>query len=172
MEINYYDYMSDRKVFYVMDDDKNMKFSAHSHYRDLADYDMICYPDYKQLVLYNIAVLQINEDGKYYYDYDLDHSYDIIDGFTFYAPGLDANISFLIGPNEYSFDQIEEVVMFASIYSHAKVRFTFNTLPENNKKIGIQTRRYLCNADTRHKLARNKVVTRNIIYHKGVCLKR
>ena len=109
--------------------------------------------------------------GKYYYDMDLEHHYDISGGFTVYAPGLDVTISFLIRTDEYKFDEIKEIVMAVTIFSHIRIRFTFNTVPENNKAIGMQTIRYLCNSQTHNALARYKVVTKYSTYQNGACLK-
>lgn len=166
------DILRDRKVFYVPSDDPNLTYSeAHIKLLENPGYEMICFSDYKKILLYNIAVLRIDEAGKYYYDMDLEPYYDIIGGFTIYAPGLDVNMSLLIGPDEYKFDEFEEIAMISAIYSHIRIRFTFNTVPKNNKEIGIQTIRYLCNGETRNALVRNKVVAKYSTYHNGVCLK-
>jgi len=164
--------MIDKKIFYVEPDEINLTFSeAREKLLEMPEYEMICFSDYKKLLLYNIDVLRIDDMGKYYYEMELEHHYDIIGGFTVYAPGLDVTTSFLIGMDEYKFDEIEEIVMAAAIFSHIRIRFTFNTVPENNKEIGIQTIRYLCNSHTHNALARYKVVTKYSTYHNGTCLK-
>lgn len=172
MMIRLDDLLREKKVFYVPPDDANLTYSeALAQLVENPEYEMICFSDYKRLSLYNIDMLRIDNEGKYYYDMDLEPHYDIIGGFTIYAPGLDVSMSFSIGPDEYKFQEIEEIVMAAAVYSQIRIRLTFNTIPENNKEIGIQTMRYLCNGETRKAMTRNKVVAKHNTYHNGVCLK-
>jgi hypothetical protein len=104
-------------------------------------------------LILNIAVLQTDNNGKYYYDYEFDRDCDIIDNFVVCSDGLNVTLNFIIGHDTYNFSDIKQFLSVASMYN------TFNEILEQNKEI-------------RDLLMKNKIITPSIVYYDGVCTKK
>jgi hypothetical protein len=104
-------------------------------------YDIIKYPYRKKILFLNISFLECDNNGKYYYDYELKRDCDIATEFIISANGLNVNFTFICGLKEYKIDDLKEIIP-------VKLRITFNEIPERNEKnqeIIFSYSKYLCN---------------------------
>jgi hypothetical protein len=133
--------------------------------------DIIKYPFMKKLLISNISVMEKDNEGKYYYDYELKRDCDIVSDFILDSDELDIKISFICGLNEYEMKDINKLLLASCIYSPIKLRITFNDEIKKEKEIKISCYKYLCNRDISYYLMKNKIITPAIIYNDGICIK-
>lgn len=133
--------------------------------------DIIKYPFMKKLLISNISVMEKDNEGKYYYDYELKRDCDIVSDFILDSDELDIKISFICGLNEYEMKDINKLLLASCIYSPIKLRITFNDEIKKEKEIKITYYKYLCNRDISYYLMKNKIITPAIIYNDGICIK-
>jgi hypothetical protein len=173
MEVIYQDYINERKIFNV-EESKNLTYqeALSIFISNQQEYDMISFHDVRKLLILNIAVLQTDNNGKYYYDYEFDRDCDIIDNFVVCSDGLNVTLNFIIGHDTYNFSDIKQFLPVASMYNTFKLRIIFNEIPEQNKEITIRILKYVCSKQVRDLLMKNKIITPSIVYYDGVCTKK
>lgn len=118
--------------------------------------------------------MESNNDGKYYYDYELVRDCDIASDFILLGENLDVSFTFICGLYEYQPDDVKEIVLAFCMYSAIKIRITFNNYNNNNnlkKEIKISYNKHLCKRNDIYFLLKNKIITSLIIYETGVCIK-
>jgi len=135
------------------------------------EFDIIKYPFIKSLKILNISVIEKDNDGKYYYDYELKRDCDIASDFILDSDGLDVKFTFICGLNEYEMKDINIILLASCVYSSIKLRITFNNEIIKNKEIKITYNKCLCNRNISYYLMKNKIITPAIIYNEGICIK-
>lgn len=108
-------------------------------------FDIIKYPFMKKILILNISVMEKDNEGKYYYDYELKRDCDIVSDFIIDSDDLDVKFSFICGLNEYEMKDINKLLFVSCIYLPIKLRIIFND--EIKKEIKITYYKYLCNRD-------------------------
>ena len=170
--MNFEEYMKDKSVF-ILNNDKNLEY--YESFKILIEkekeFSMIKYNYHKNLLVLNIAVMECDNNGKYYYDYEIERDCDIIDDFKFIANDLDVTFKFICGLNEFSIDEIKSFLLVSAMYNQLKLRITFNEISRTNKEISIYYSKYLCKTDIKKELMKNRIITPSIIYNQGVCIR-
>ena len=130
--------------------------------------DIVSYNTQKNLVLFNVAVLEVDMNGDYIYEYSLERKADIIDNIHIVSSNNNVKMKFIIGGEEY--DHINTFLSVVSQYHEFKIKLLF-TEPKIDDKISICYRNYLLNSDLRKKITTrgNIIKTDTNIYTEGMC---
>ena len=130
--------------------------------------DIVSYNTQKNLVLFNVAVLEVDMNGDYIYEYSLERKADIIDNIHIVSSNNNVKMKFIIGGDEY--DHINTFLSVVSQYHEFKIKLLF-TEPKIDDKISICYRNYLLNSDLRKKITTrgNIIKTDTNIYTEGMC---
>ena len=130
--------------------------------------DIVSYNTQKNLVLFNVAVLEVDKNGDYIYEYSLERQADIIDNIHIVSSNNNVKMKFIIGGDEY--DHINTFLSVVSQYHEFKIKLII-TEPKIDDKISICYRNYLLNSDLRKKItARGNIIkTDTNIYTEGMC---
>jgi len=130
--------------------------------------DIVSYNTQKNLVLFNVAVLEVDKNGDYIYEYSLERQADIIDNIHIVSSNNNVKMKFIIGGEEY--DHITTFLSVAAQYHDFKLKLIF-TEPKVDDKISICYRNYLLNNDLRKKIKTrgNIIKTDTNIYTEGMC---
>ena len=130
--------------------------------------DIVSYNTQKNLVLFNVAVLEVDKNGDYIYEYSLERQADIIDNIHIVSSNNNIKMTFIIGGEEY--DNINTFLSVAAQYHEFKIKLII-TEPKIDDKISICYRNYLLNSDLRKKItARGNIIkTDTNIYTEGMC---
>ena len=130
--------------------------------------DIVSYNTQKNLVLFNVAVLEVDKNGDYIYEYSLERQADIIDNIHIVSSNNNVKMKFIIGGDEY--DHINTFLSVVSQYHEFKIKLLF-TEPKIDDKISICYRNYLLNSDLRKKIKTrgNIIKTDTNIYTEGMC---
>ena len=130
--------------------------------------DIVSYNTQKNLVLFNVAVLEVDKNGDYIYEYSLERQADIIDNIHIVSSNNNVKMKFIIGGDEY--DHINTFLSVVSQYHEFKIKLLF-TEPKIDDKISICYRNYLLNSDLRKKITTrgNIIKTYTNIYTDGMC---
>ena len=130
--------------------------------------DIVSYNTQKNLVLFNVAVLEVDKNGDYIYEYSLERQADIIDNIHIVSSNNNVKMKFIIGEEEY--DHINTFLSVVAQYQEFKIKLLF-TEPKVEDKISIYYRNYLLNSDLRKKITTrgNIIKTDTNIYTDGMC---
>ena len=130
--------------------------------------DIVSYNTQKNLVLFNVAVLEVDKNGDYIYEYSLERQADIIDNIHIVSSNNNVKMKFIIGGKEY--DHINTFLSVVSQYHEFKIKLII-TEPKIDDKISICYRNYLLNSDLRKKITTrgNIIKTDTNIYTEGMC---
>jgi hypothetical protein len=130
--------------------------------------DVVSYDTQKNLVLFNVAVLDVDKNGDYIYEYLLERQADIIDNIHIVSSNNNVKMKFIIGEEEY--DHINTFLSVVAQYQEFKIKLLF-TEPKIDDKISIYYRNYLLNSDLRKKITTrgNIIKTDTNIYTDGMC---
>ena len=130
--------------------------------------DIVSYNTQKNLVLFNVAVLEVDKNGDYIYEYSLERQADIIDNFHIVSSNNSVKMTFIIGGEEY--DNINTFLTVVSPYTEFKIKLLI-TEPKLEDKISIWYRNYLLNSDLRKQITTkgNIIKTDTNIYIDGMC---
>jgi hypothetical protein len=130
--------------------------------------DIVSYNTQKNLVLFNVAVLEVDKNGDYIYEYSLERQADIIDNIHIVSSNNNVKMKFIIGEEEY--DHINTFLSVVAQYQEFKIKLLF-TKPKIDDKISIYYRNYLLNTDLRKKITTtgNIIKTDTNIYTDGMC---
>ena len=130
--------------------------------------DIVSYNTQKNLVLFNVAVLEVDKNGDYIYEYSLERQADIIDNIHIVSSNNNIKMTFIIGGEEY--DNINTFLSVAAQYHEFKIKLII-TEPKIDDKISICYRNYLLNSDLRKKITTrgNIIKTDTNIYTEGMC---
>ena len=129
--------------------------------------DIVSYNTQKNL-LFNVAVLEVDKNGDYIYEYSFERQADIIDNIHIVSSNNNVKMKFIIGEEEY--DHINTFLSVVSQYQEFKIKLLF-TEPKIDDKISICYRNYLLNSDLRKKITTrgNIIKTDTNIYTDGMC---
>ena len=131
--------------------------------------DIVSYNTQKNLVLFNVGVLEVDKNGDYIYEYSLERQADIIDNIHIVSSNNNVKMKFIIGGEEY--DHINTFLSVVSQYHEFKIKLIF-TEPKVEDKISICYRNYLLNTDLRKNLIKEHIIkTDTNIYTNGMCLR-
>ena len=130
--------------------------------------DIVSYNTQKNLVLFNVAVLEVDKNGDYIYEYSLERQADIIDNIHIVSSNNNVKMKFIIGGDEY--DHINTFLSVVSQYHEFKIKLII-TEPKIDDKISICYRNYLLNSDLRKQITTkgNIIKTDTNIYIDGMC---
>jgi hypothetical protein len=130
--------------------------------------DIISYNTQKNLVLFNVAVLEVDINGDYIYEYSLDRQADVIDNIHIISSNNNVKMKFIIGGEEY--DIINTFIMALSQYHDFKLKLII-TDPKVDDTISICYKTYILNSELRKNLITNgyKIKTDTNIYGSGMC---
>jgi len=134
--------------------------------------DIVSYDTQKKLVLFNVAVLEVDKNGDYIYEYLLERQADIIDNIHIISSNSNVKMIYIIGGMEY--DKINTFLSVAAQYHEFKLKLIF-TDPKVEDKISICYRNYLINSDLRNNLLEqlkkgNIIKTDTHVYTNGTCV--
>ena len=129
--------------------------------------DIVSYTTQKN-ILFNVDVLEVDENGDYIYEYSLERQADIIDNIHIVSSNNNIKMTFIIGGEEY--DHINTFLSVVSQYHEFKIKLII-TEPKIDDKISICYRNYLLNSDLRKKITTrgNIIKTDTNIYTEGMC---
>ena len=101
--------------------------------------DIISYNTQKNLTLFNVAVLEVDKNGNYIYEYSLERQADIINNIHIVSSNNNVIMKFIIGGEKY--DNINTFLSVVSQYHEFKIKLIF-TEPKVEDKISICYRNY------------------------------
>lgn len=133
--------------------------------------DGISYNKLRQFLLLNVAVLEKDTDGNYFYEFILTRDGDIFDNFKFESTNKNLKFNYIIGTTKYESYGMSELITVAASYSSLKVRVIFLEKPNIDDEFSISYRVYLLDIDTRNYLMNNSIKTKSNLYRDGVCSK-
>lgn len=136
--------------------------------------DAVTFVDFDKLLLYNVAVLHINRDMRYYFDYTFDKGCcDIVDKIKVKLKGSnDIKIDYVIDGEIYGKHEIDEFILVSARLVDFKIRITFLKIPRQHDVVGIQCRKYFLSSKNRTKFINNRIITNSFVYDAGLCIKR
>ena len=105
--------------------------------------DVISYNTQKNLILFNVAVLEVDKNGDYIYEYSLERQADIIDNIHIVSSNSNVKMTFIIGGEEYN--HINTFLSVVSHYTKVRIKLLF-TEPKVGDKISICYTNYLLNS--------------------------
>ena len=80
------------------------------------DADGITYNSVRHFSINNISILELDNEGNYFYEFSVDRHGDIIDNiFLERSPNVKAVLSYYIGGKKYSPEEVKKFVVGASI---------------------------------------------------------
>jgi hypothetical protein len=152
----------------VSHNDKIDTYSDGIKYLIESNADIVSYTTQKNLVLFNVDVLEVDKNGDYIYEYSLERQADIIDNFHIVSSNNSVKMTFNIGGEEY--DNINTFLSVVSPYHEFKIKLLI-TEPKVEDKISICFRNYLLNTELRKKITtRGPIIkTDTNIYIDGMC---
>lgn len=131
--------------------------------------DIITYENTRHFSLLNVSVLERDTDGNYFYQFSIKRDGDIIDNIRYESiSGIPAQLSYYIGGDKYSPEEVDKFVIVSSMYHDFQIRVTFLEKQTTNDGFKILSRYYLVNTEDRKKLATSRVETENIFYSNGM----
>ena len=168
--INYYEFLKEISILQC----KNAKNSADG-IKSLIENntDAITYNHTDKLLLFNVSVLHIDNEGNYFYDYFLEKNCDVISGITFASSRkLTVKLTYYIGGIEYKYGEIDELLIVCGMYNEFKIRITFLEKPLIDDEFSFSSKMIVLKPKCVDRLRYNTVVTKNNIYHNGICFKK
>ena len=166
------DFFAGKKILHF-EDSKNFNDALKFFIKNESNCDIVTYNHINSILLFNIAVLEINNEGQCYYDFIITREGDMIDNiFIEKSPNLNIEISYHIGGIKYTPEEVKQFIFAAAQYHEFKIRITFIENPTIYDKINIISRRYLFNKQDRKYLATSMIRTKNNDYMNGMCVKR
>ena len=140
------------------------------------DIDIVTYYLSKILVFKNVSILEIDSNGQYYYDINIDKTCDIIGDINVVSnSNLKFKISYIIenDSNKIVLEYINDFlfVLVAAYYSKLKIRLTFLEKPPLYDELKINTKCYFLHQEDRFLLSSNIVESKYIKYINGLCEK-
>ena len=142
-------------------------FSDGLKYLIESNSNIVSYDTQINLLLFNTAVLEVDKNGSYIYEYTLKKEADIIDNIHIISLNSNVKIIYIIGGEEY--DNIKTFLSYAAQYHEFKLKFIF-TDPKEDDKITICYRNFLLNPNLRKIIMNeNTIKTDTNIYHYGMC---
>ena len=140
----------------VSHNDKIDTYSDGIKYLIESGADIISYNTQKNLTLFNVAVLEVDKNGNYIYEYSLEREADIIDNIHIVSSnGNNVKMKFIIGGEEY--DNINTFLSVVSQYHEFKIKLLF-TEPKVEDKISICYTNYLLNTDLRKNIIKEHII--------------
>jgi hypothetical protein len=130
--------------------------------------DIISYTTQKNILLFNVAVLEVDKNGDYIYEFSLERQADIIDNIHIVSSNSNVKMTFIIGGEEY--EHINTFISVIAQYQEFKIKLIL-TEPKVEDKISICFRNYLLNTELRKKITtRGPIIkTDTNIYTDGMC---
>ena len=165
--MSYSDFINSTKVCH---NDSIDTYSDGVKYLIESGADIVSYNTQKKLVLFNVAVLEVDKNGDYIYEYSLERQADIIDNIHIVSSnGNNVKMKFIIGGEEY--DHINTFLSVVSQYHEFKIKL-FVTEPKVGDEISICYTNYLLNTNLRKNLIKKHIIkTDTNIYTNGMCLR-
>lgn len=166
MQLNYEDIMTNLKIEHsdiITNSIDGLQFLLDSKSNGIS------YNKFRQFLLLNVAVLEKDIDGTYFYEFILNREGDIFDNFKFESTNNNIKFNYIIGSTKYESDGINELIIVAASYSSLKIRVIFLEKPNIDDEFSISYRIYLLDIDTRNYLMNNLIKTRSNLYRDGVC---
>ncbi len=165
--------VNDKIIFY----DEFMKSARINHNNSIetywegitdlnnGEYDIISYNTQKNLTLNNVAILEIDKNNNYIYEYTPERVADIIDNIHIKSSIDNVKIKFIIDGKEY--DCIDAFINILASYQEFKLKLIFSE-PKIDK-ISICYKNYLLNNDLKKKILTtgNIIKTDTNIYSSG-----
>jgi hypothetical protein len=78
-------------------------------------------------------------------------------------------LSYNIGVNMYTHDELSEILLCATPYNQVKIRITFLDKPKIDDEFDLVSRHYILSL--KHRKTDSTVYNKNTMYKDGVCLK-
>jgi len=130
--------------------------------------DIITYNDLNHFLLFNIDVLQINENGNYFYEYTPKRDGDNIR----YESDLNEQLTYYFNGIKYIPEDVSEFIFCSAPYTEFKIRITFLEKPNTNDEFKINARHWIINSNDRKTIISKPVIVKNIIYKDGVYVQK
>jgi hypothetical protein len=170
--IKLYDFLSSKRILHD-DLSTDSKDATEFLVKNAKIADIVSYDHTKHIAMYNVAMLEVDKDGKHFYEYNVNRdNIDIIQ--NIHTDNQDLKLSYYAGGVEYTSDELTEFILCAAMYSDFKIRVTFLKKPKSEDEFKIYSRHYIvsgeCGKD-RKELMKNTIITNNILYYNGCSLK-
>lgn len=158
-DIDYDTFIGRKKIV----DIDTTKYSSDGYTADVITYDKTI------KIPLSLDLLHKNNEGNYYYKYEGQHdmNIDIIDNIICECHNKNLKISYEISC--ISYNELDEFIPLASMYSNLNIVITFLDAPANGDELNIHFRCYkLGNAD-RTIIAYSTILTNKYKYNSGIC---
>ena len=169
--IIYDSFMSEKKLLHS-DTVKNYNEGLLYFIENKQNVDGITFNKVDKFLLFNIGILEIDENNNYYYEHSVSRDADIVDNIRYESEMKNVSITYYIGGILYQPSDVKEFILISAPYHEFKVRITFLEKPSTDAEFKIHSRVYLLGTEHRKKIANNTVITNNILYRNGICEKR
>lgn len=132
--------------------------------------DGLTYYKIDQINLFYI-ILNIDNNGHYYYDHHVDRGCDIVSDFNVKSCRINYKLTYLIGELEYQQNEFNEFIHIAAQYHDFKIRFTFMETPNYDDVMILCYKKCILQNQIWRFLCKNSIVTKNIFYNYGLSKK-
>lgn len=130
--------------------------------------DAISYNETRYFSLLNVAVLEKDNNGNYFYEFSLNRDGDIYDNFNLESINKNIKLNFIIDRKTYEMNEIDELIMVASPYNEFRIRIIFLDKPNNNDEFKMYYRVFLLETDIRNYFMKNPIKTKTNLYRDGI----
>lgn len=107
--------------------------------------------------------------NKYYYNYKLDHDYDLINNIKVEGTTNNFTLTYRIADQYHDCEKIDEFVFGALKHQDIILRIAFIEKPKSDDVIKIYSRKYVMNEYPKKLLREYSVKTKYISYMNGMC---
>lgn len=131
------------------------------------DYDMITYSYIKHFYLFQVSVLEKDENHHLFLEHSLEKLGDIVDHISILQSTVPMEISFSVDHQPYPLNDRQPFLLVSAPYSECRIRFTFLEKPTLGDEFQISFRYYLLNSDSRKQLQNKNVLVNHCMYKNG-----
>jgi hypothetical protein len=169
MAINLEDFLLSKRILHS-NIINNYQDAINFYINNKHNTDIVTYTSIRHFVLFNISVLEKDEEDNYFYEFSIQRSGDRIDDIHFESDSnMNVQMSYYIGDIKYTPEEINEFIIIHSQYYNLQIRITFLEKPTMNDEFKIISRYYIINAQDRRILATSNIETKNMVYSNGIC---
>jgi hypothetical protein len=166
INMQYSDYIKDETISHI---DSINNFTDAITYFTVSKADIVSYNIQKNLKLSDVAMLEVDKDNNYIYDYELSRANsDVIDTFYFMSSNKNVKTHFIVNNTVYK--TINTFITCLAAFDPFIVRFTFTEKPRLDDEITIYYKAYLLKNELRCAIGDNAIATDTNTYVNGTII--
>jgi len=130
------------------------------------DVDAVTYFGTTTFSINNIAILNKDKDGFYFFNYSMYRIGDMFSDITILNTNISKNIKldYYIGGIRYNPEDFEKLLSMSMMLQEITLRFTFLKKPSNDDEFGIRVKYWVFKDELRKKLKNSEVILGDNLY--------